>query len=128
MVAVIYTVEAERGARGGWVFQCVEAPGAISESRRLADAEPLMREMISFVAEVPEESVEIRLVPKLPGAVSEHVMQAREAVRSLEETQRQVAELSRRVVRELKEAGLTGADTATVLGVSPQRVSQLMHT
>jgi predicted GIY-YIG superfamily endonuclease len=125
--ATMYTVEAERGARGGWVFQCAEFPGAISESRRLADFEPLMREMIAFVGDVPEDSIEMRLVPKLPGALSADVQAAREAVSELDAAQRRAANLSRKVVRELKDAGLTGADTAAVLGVSPQRVSQLAN-
>lgn len=45
-----YTVTAERGRDPRmWVFQCAEFPGAISQSRRLADARVLIREVISFV-------------------------------------------------------------------------------
>lgn len=123
----VYTVTAERGAgRGVWVFQCREFPGAISQSRRLADAPALMREAIGFVAEVDPAAVEIELVPVLPNQLEDEVRRAREAVQELEERQRAVAEVSRSVVRHLHDAGLTGADTAVVLGVSPQRVSQLV--
>lgn len=122
-----YTVEAERGKRGGWVFQCVEHPGAISESRRLGDAEPLMKEIISFVAGVPEDSISIRLVPKLPEMLSTEIRRARDAAKEVQRVQTLAAKLSRKAVEDLRKLGLTGRDVATVLGVSPQRISQLMR-
>lgn len=128
MVAVMtrYTVTAERGANPGmWVFQCVEAPGAISQSRRLSDAASLMKDAIAWVADVDPASVEIDLVPALPHGLADEVRAARDAVRELDERQREAAARSRKVARRLREAGLSGADTAVVLGVSPQRVSQL---
>lgn len=122
-----YTVTAERGSDPRvWVFQCREHPGAISQSRRLSDAAQLMAEAIGFVAEVDPATVAIDLVPVLPGALGEEVRQARAAVADFEQRQRDVAEVSRHVARRLREAGLSGADTAAVLGVSPQRVSQLV--
>lgn len=122
-----YTVTAERGDGPVWVFQCKEQPGAISESRRLRDAPVLMQEAIAFVADVDESEVEIDLELVLPDSVSVEVSQAREAVRELMERQATVAALSRRAVRHLSEAGVSGADIAIALGVSPQRVSQLLH-
>lgn len=121
------TVVAERGAGSVWVFQCVEHPGAISESRRLADAERLMGEAIAFVAEVDEDSFDIDVVVQLPEPVRDEIEAAKAAAREAEERQREAAQLSRRAARDLIEVGLTGADTATVLGVSPQRVSQLVN-
>lgn len=129
MVAMThYTVTAERGAdRGVWVFQCSQFPGAISQSRRLSDATGLMAEAIAFVAEVDPAEVEIDLVPVLPATLEDEVRQARAAVAGLEEQQRTTADLSRKAARRLREAGLSGADTAVVLGVSAQRVSQLVR-
>lgn len=131
MVAVVtrYTVTATPGSiTGMWVFQCAEFPGAISQSRRLADAASLMAEAIGFVAGVDPSTVEIDLVPELPAGLRDEVRAAREAVRELAERQRDVAELSRRVAKDLRNAGLSGADTAVVLGVSAQRVSQLVKS
>lgn len=57
-----YTVTAERGQGDDmWVFQCVEAPGAISESTQLEDAGELMREAIGFVEDVAEGDVDVHL-------------------------------------------------------------------
>jgi len=52
MVAMRFTVTAERGAGPVWVLQCVEHPGAISQTIRLAAADQLMAEAIGFVADV----------------------------------------------------------------------------
>lgn len=126
MVAMRYTVTAERGLAAVWVLQCREVPGAISESRRLAEAEALMVEAISFVAELNAQDVEIDLVPLLPEPLSSEVSAARKLVEELSEVQQGAAAASRRAARDLIAAGLTGADAARVLGVSPQRVSQLV--
>jgi hypothetical protein len=129
MVAMTtYTVTAERGAGPVWVFQCREFPGAISQSRRLADGPRLMREAIAFVADVAPETVQVELVPALPSQLWAEVERAKQAVRELEARQREVAALSRNAARHLKEEGLSGADAAAVLGVSPQRVSQLVSS
>lgn len=58
-----YTVTAERGADPSvWVLQCVEHPGAVSQTRDLADAPELMREAIAWVAGVDEGDVEVEVV------------------------------------------------------------------
>jgi predicted RNase H-like HicB family nuclease len=53
-----YTVTAERSGQW-WALQCVEVPGAVSQVRRLDQAEDMMREAIAWVAGVPEDSIEI---------------------------------------------------------------------
>lgn len=130
MVAMsTYTVTAERGASSRtWVFQCREHPGAISQGRRLSDARRLMPEAIAFVSGVDPGDVEVLLEVLLPERLSREVESARRAVRELEDVQREVAAQSRRAARELLSAGLSGAEVAEVLQVSPQRVSQLVHS
>lgn len=122
-----FTVTAERGTDPKvWVLQCAEWPGAISQTRRLSEAPRLMRETIAWVSGVDEADVQIQLRPVLPEGLFAEVEAARQAVAALAEQQRQTAALSRAAAAHLIEAGLSGADTANVLGVSPQRVSQLV--
>ncbi len=122
-----YTVTAERGRIPQmWVFQCAEFPGAVSQSRRLADAPLLMREAIAFVSGEPAEDIEVAVVPVLPDEMAAQVREARAAVARLADQQRETADLSRSAARSLVGAGMTRADAAVVLGVSPQRVSQLI--
>lgn len=126
MVAMRFTVTAERGTGPVWVLQCAEHPGAISQTRRLREAGRLMAEAISFVAGANPEEVEIDLVPVLPEPLAARVAAARRSALELAAAQRSAAAASRRAARELVAAGLSGADTARVLGVSAQRVSQLL--
>ena len=63
----LYTVTAERDS-SLWMFQCVEFPGALSNGEHLDDVFDVMPEAISFVADVPEESVRIRLIADSPSA------------------------------------------------------------
>lgn len=121
-----YTITATRSPRGMWILQCDEVPGALSQTRRLSDAPALMREAIAFVAEVPPETVQVRLVVDVSPTVSEHLAATKSAIAAMRESQHRAAALSRQTARELKAIGLTGADIATVMEVSPQRVSQLL--
>lgn len=110
-----------------WWVQNDQHPSATSTVRRLADAAEHQREAISFVAGIPEDQVEVYVTPRLSPDLDRLVKGARKAVTDAEVAQREAAAKSRQVVAELKGAGLTGTDVAAVLGVSPQRVSQLKH-
>ena len=61
-------------------------------------------------------------------SLEQEVIGARKAVRELAERQHQVAALSRATAKALAKSGLSGADIAVVLDVSPQRVSQLLNS
>jgi predicted RNase H-like HicB family nuclease len=127
MTRLMMTVKAER-VGDWWLLTCADAPGAVSQVRRLADAEEHAREAIAFVLDVSEDSFEVAVVPELPAKVMREVRQARREVERLEQVQRRTAELSREAARHLVALGLTGADAAVVLKVSKQRVSQLIHS
>lgn len=123
-----YTVEATRGADARvWVLQCVEVPGAISETRTLSQARELMREAISFAADVDEDDIDIVLVPHIAPESLQLVESAKTQLAELARLQNKAARSSRAAVRTLRDAGLNGSDSAAVLGMSRQRVSQLLN-
>jgi DNA-directed RNA polymerase specialized sigma24 family protein len=127
MVAEVtmYTVRAER-RDDWWLLTVPAAPGAFSQVRRLSEAEEHAREAISFVLDVAPDSFDVDVVPHLPDdRLGSEIAVAREATREAERAQRLAAAQSRTVVQKLKQRGLTGADIAAVLDISPQRVSQL---
>ena len=74
-----------------------------------------------------ESTIDVEILPKIDAALGQEVVAARKAVHELAERQREVAALSRAAAKDLAESGLSGADIAVVLDVSPQRVSQLLH-
>mgnify|MGYP005983963353 CR=1 FL=1 len=130
MVAMTtYTVTAERGTSTWLCFlQCVEHPGAVSQTKRLAEADELMREAISFVANVDESDIDITLDVRTDADAMRLLTDARakraESKRLAAEAAEQIAEAAGRLVR----AGISLRDTGHLLGVSHQRVSQLTKT
>lgn len=126
MVAeVTYTVEATRNG-SWWSLQCREVPGALSQSRSLAEAKKIMPEAIAFVADVPETAVEVTVVPIVPSAAQEHLQEAARLREIVATANSQAASESRQAAEELRKLGMTVRDIGETLGVSYQRASQLL--
>jgi DNA-directed RNA polymerase specialized sigma24 family protein len=119
-----YTVRAKRWARG-WELH-IDGVG-VTQSHGLADAEEMARSYISTMTETAPDSFAITVVPEVGGGVDEDLSAARDAQQAAEEAQRRAAQKYRTVARKLHDRGLSGRDISTVLGVSPQRVSQLLQ-
>jgi predicted RNase H-like HicB family nuclease len=119
-----YTVNAVP-AEGWWGLTVPDAPGAVSQVRSLSSAEEYVREAISFVTGATPDSFAVVVVPQLPDDLAEHVSQAKRAAAEAVAAQADAAALARGVVSELAAAGFNGRETAAILGVSKQRVSQL---
>jgi len=120
-----YTVDAKRWEHG-WELH-VEGLG-VTQSRSLHSAARMAREYISLIEGISDEStIDVEIRPQIENALGKEVIAARKAVHELAEQQREVATLSRTAAKDLAESGLSGADIAVVLAVSPQRVSQLLN-
>jgi DNA-directed RNA polymerase specialized sigma subunit len=120
-----YTVDAKRWEHG-WELH-VEGVG-VTQSKSLHSAASVAREYISLAEDISDEStIDVEIRPQIDNALGQEVIAARKAVQELGERQREVAALSRAAARDLAESGLSGADIAVVLNVSPQRVSQLLN-
>jgi CRP-like cAMP-binding protein len=78
-----------------------------------------------MAAEIAEQPA---MLARLLADGSAEIAAVRAAVEHAERTQRATAARSRALALRLRDFGLSGADIAVVLGVSPQRVSQLMRT
>jgi len=114
------------GAREGqWWVITVDGIG-VTQSRTLRDAPATARGLISAMLDVEEDDIEVHVEPALDPALAAHVRDARQQVADLDRLQRAAATASREAARALILTGVSGADAATILGVSPQRVSQLL--
>jgi predicted XRE-type DNA-binding protein len=118
-----YTATANR--EGRWWVITVPGIGA-TQSRTLRDAGAAARGLVSAMRDVTEDALDVTVVPELDEQSRRLIDRARLGIDELEAQQRQVALVSRAAVTALADQGLSGADIATVLRVSPQRVSQLM--
>ncbi|MGQ0575999.1 MAG: hypothetical protein ACT4RN_17590 [Pseudonocardia sp.] len=123
-----FVVAARRWARG-WELHIVDEHGAevgVTQSRSLAGAEVMVRDYLALDHDADPDSFVVQVRADLDDDLVARVTAAREATQRAEQAQRDAAEQTRAVARALRDAGLSGADIAAVLGVSPQRVSQLL--
>jgi hypothetical protein len=60
----LYTARAQRSGKW-WAISVNGLPGALSQVRRLDQAEATTREVIAMVLDVPEDSFDVQVVPDL---------------------------------------------------------------
>jgi predicted RNase H-like HicB family nuclease len=132
MVAKVRTKKtySAKAIRNGdwWAITIPELKGVHSQARRLDQAEAMAREAVSLFLDVPSDSFEVTVVPVLPAAVQADVDKARAVRGEAEERQREAATATARAARELvKGTKLTVREAGQILGVSHQRIAQLLH-
>jgi hypothetical protein len=109
---------------GKWWIVEVEGVGT-TQGRSAAEARAMAKDLVSAMLDVPLESVDVSVTFEVPGKLREEVKAARAATLQAAVAQEEAAAKSRKAVADLKAEGLSGADIAAVLDLSPQRVSQL---
>jgi hypothetical protein len=121
-----YTVKTERSGNW-WAFSIPEIPGALGQAKRLGQVDVEARDVIAMMLEVDEDSFGIQLDVKLDPETEHIVAEAKDARAKLEDFQRIAAEQSRKAAERLKsKTGLSTRDIGSLLGISFQRVSQVL--
>jgi predicted RNase H-like HicB family nuclease len=121
-----YTARARRSG-SWWAIDVPELPGVYSQARRLDRVESMARDAIALFLDVDPAALDIRVEANLPSDLRRDV----DAVGRLRaEADRLQAESSgalRHLTHELLGRGLSVRDAAAILGISHQRVSQLVR-
>lgn len=117
-----YQVTAKRWAHG-WELHI--AGVGVTQSRTLREAEMMVRDYLRLDGVTGDYAV--RITPEVGDGLDEATRAARRAVKEAARSQARAGAMSRDAARRLKAKGLTGRDVAVVLGVSEQRVSQLLR-
>jgi predicted RNase H-like HicB family nuclease len=107
---------------GWWAVEVPELPGLFTQARRLDQVAAVVADAARLLTDV---AVEVAVRPALPDDVQSAVERVRAETAEAERAQRRAAEEVRALVSNLKAKGFSVRDVGTVLGVSPQRVSQL---
>lgn len=118
-----YRVHARRW-RHGWELH-INGVG-VTQCRRLGEAKDMVRDYLALETNEAPESFTIIIEPELGNGLDGELAAVRQEAQEVAVAQRRAAERSRRLARRLIAGGLTGKEVAMVLGVSPQRVSQLL--
>lgn len=121
-----YTAVAERDG-SAWFARVEGVQGAIVQARRLEQIEPNVREVVAMLLDVPDDSFDVVTTWKLEGA--DEVV--RDAIRARKVADREAALASmamRAAAHALVDRQLTIRDIGRILGISHQRVAQLLQT
>ena len=113
----------------GWWIMHARIPRTIiySQAKRVDDVEPMIRDAIAGVLDVDPQSFAIKLTFELDSDVLDQVARAREVSLEAAEVQERASRESRAAVQALRNEGLTLKEAGYFLGVSPQRVAQLLN-
>lgn len=104
-----------------WAITVPQIKGVFSQARRLDQVESMAREAIALMLDVAPDSFDVEIQPDLPQEVS----RARKARTALREAEKSADQATTAAARTLLARGYTVRDVGALLGISPQRVSQL---
>ena len=116
-----YNVPAKRW-KHGWELH-IDGVG-VTQSRTLDTAERMVRDYIETLTDTDVSGDAVVIVPEL-GALDGELTTVREQLAAADRQQQEARDSYRALAADLRAAGLSVSDTATILGVSRGRVSQL---
>lgn len=123
-----YRVVVERDEAGLWIARVPAVRGCHSYGRTLEQSRVRIREALSLWVDNAEVA-ELRFDVRLPAATGDGVRRAQQARARSAEAQREAAEAARQAAAVLTaKLGLSLRDAAELLGVSHQRVQQLLSS
>lgn len=109
-----------------WVVDVPELASVYTQVRRLDQAEAAIREVIDLVHGIPEDAYALRLEPELPAPADKLVVTARKNRELARHADQVAADATLRAARDLSQLGLPLLDIATLVGLSFQRVQQIL--
>jgi hypothetical protein len=119
-----YRVRAKRWAQG-WELHVRDV--GVTQVRSLARADRQVRDYLESLLDIDTSAISVEIVPDL-GGLEKLVGPTRRKTREAEEAQRLAAEAARELVGKLRSYGLSVDETASVMGFSAGRVSQMAKT
>ncbi len=121
-----YTVRARREG-AWWAIEVPEVPGAFSQARRLDQVEAVARGAVALLLDVASDSFALIVETEMPREWSDSLATLRSHQRELALANRRVSSHLRQVARALHNDGLPVRDVGSLMGLSAQRISQLIN-
>lgn len=125
-MATKYTAHVRRDGRW-WMVEVPQIDG-LTQARRLGEAGLMARELVAITLDIPVDEVEVEVVVSTIGDVD-----VRAALERIEEKraeaariERQATDGTRALASALRGEGVALRDIGTVLGVSHQRIDQIL--
>ena len=108
-----------------WAIEVPEVVGVYSQAKRLDQVPRITADAVATMLDIEPDDVEVSIKPRLREEVRKDVDEAIRLSREAEQAQAAASTQMRRAVVDAIKEGLTVRDIATLLEISPQRVSQL---
>jgi hypothetical protein len=97
-----------------------------TQARSLREVEPMARDLIAIMDDIPVDSFRVNVHITLPPDVAADLERSAALREEAARAQAQAAQLSRHAARHLRDHGLSLRDVGQALGVSFQRAKQLI--
>lgn len=111
-----------------WAIEVPEVPGVHTQAKRLEQVEAMAREAIALMLGIPEDSFNVEVQWELPHGAADTISSMFRARSEATNAQREATAAAQLAAWTLVEdLHLPLRDAAKVLGVSYQRVGQLLH-
>ncbi len=123
-----YTARLEREKDGRWTVELEEEPRVHTWGKTVDQALARMREAAALWFQIEEDEIELVPRPVLPKSADRTVEQARQAREQARSADRLAIEQTRKAAAALTSRGISMRDAAAILGISHQRVHQLLAT
>lgn len=121
-----YTARLQREKDGRWSVELEEEPRIHTWGKTVDQALARMREAAALWFQTDEDEIALVPHPVLPKATSRTVEQARQAREQARSADRLAVEHTRKAAAALTDRGISMRDAAVILGISHQRVHQLL--
>jgi predicted RNase H-like HicB family nuclease len=123
-----YTARLEREKDGRWTVELEEEPRVHTWAKTVDQALARVREATALWFQIEEDQIELVPRPVLPKSADRIVEQARQAREQARSADRLAVERTRKAAAALTSRGISMRDAAAILGISHQRVHQLLAT
>lgn len=121
-----YTAQLEREADGRWTIKLLEEPRVHTWGNTVTQALARMREAAAMWFDTDEASIELIPAPVLPKSALRIIEQAGQARDQARTADRVAIDKTKKAAVELARRGISMRDAAAILGISHQRVHQLL--
>lgn len=122
----VRTLEATASKEGKWWNIAIAEIDQVTATKKLADVQEYADSLAAVALDVPTESVSVNVAYQLPEDVKTEWEAARADTRRAKELTIEAATRTRTVIQALHDGGYTGRDIEKLLGISFQRVSQIL--